>query len=190
MSNEQTPTAPSPLTPHANAPAHASTATVTPALAVTQTPASLVATQSEPHANLQTRIAYFAIGGAIGAIVALLFAPKPGRELRTDLADATRKGVDRTRETAHTIGTKAGEYYEVSKERAAELYTTASHKAGDVAGAAREHAARRGEQLSAAIEAGKQAYAEEKRRADDFAAIEAAPTYYEADKHDADKSST
>lgn len=179
MSNEHSTTNQTPPVAHTNI----SIPGATPVLGVTQTPASLVATHDEPPANLQTRIAYFAIGGAIGAIVALLFAPKPGRELRTDLADATRKGVDRTRETAHTIGTKAGEYYEVSKERAAELYTTASHKAGDVAEAAREHATRRGEQLSAAIEAGKQAYVEEKRRADDFAAIEAAPTYYDADKN-------
>src|SRR4051812_32079222 len=100
-----------------------------------------------------TRLTYLLIGGGIGAVIALLFAPKSGQELRGDIADATRKGIDRTRETASQLGTRAGEYYEATRD-----------KAGDVATAAREAAARRGGQLTAAIEAGKQAYAEEKRR--------------------------
>jgi gas vesicle protein len=115
-------------------------------------------------ADVSTRLTYLLIGGGIGAILALLFAPKSGQELRSDIADATRKGIDRTRETASQIGTRAGEYYEATRERASELYSAAADKAGDMASAAREAAARRGGQLSAAIEAGKQAYAEEKRR--------------------------
>src|SRR5919199_1538717 len=86
-----------------------------------------------------TRLTYFVIGATVGAIVALLFAPKSGRELREDIADATRKGVDRTRETASQIGAKAGEYYEA-----------AAGKAGELAASAREAAARKGEHLSAA----------------------------------------
>ena len=100
-----------------------------------------------------TRLTYLLIGGGIGALIALLFAPKSGQELRGDIADATRKGIDRTRETASQLGARAGEYYEATRD-----------KAGDVAAAAREAAQRRGGQLTAAIEAGKQAYAEEKRR--------------------------
>ncbi|MDQ3688315.1 MAG: YtxH domain-containing protein [Acidobacteriota bacterium] len=132
----------------------------------------------EDDSDVGTRLAYFVIGGTVGAIVALLFAPKSGRELRGDLADVTRKGVDRTRETAGQLGTKAGEYYEVGRERAGELYASAADKAGDLAGAAREAAARRGEHLSAAIEAGKRAYVEEKRRTES-GAMEPSPTYYE-----------
>ncbi|MCP9492837.1 MAG: YtxH domain-containing protein [Pyrinomonadaceae bacterium MAG19_C2-C3] len=109
-------------------------------------------------AELSTKLTYFIVGTTIGAVVALMFAPKSGRELRGDIADVTRKGVDRSREAATTIGTKAGEYYEVTKDRASDLYETGKVKAGEVA-------ARRGEQLNAAIDAGKQAYAEEKRRA-------------------------
>ena len=58
-----------------------------------------------------TQLTCFLLGGAVGALAALLFAPKSGRELRADIADATRKGVDGARE-------KAGEYYETSSERA------------------------------------------------------------------------
>lgn len=100
-----------------------------------------------------TRITYFAIGALIGAAAALLFAPKSGRELREDLADATRKGVDRARETGSQISTRAGEYYE-----------SAASRAGELASGVRDAASRRGERLSAAVEAGKQAYRDEKRR--------------------------
>lgn len=110
-----------------------------------------IASRDEP--DFSTRLTYLAIGGAVGALVALLLAPKSGYELRGDIADVTRKGALRTRDTAQQIGSKAGEYYEVTRERANEL-----------ADVAREAAARKGEQLSAAIEAGKQAYSEEKRR--------------------------
>ena len=118
------------------------------------------------------RITFFLLGGAIGAVAALLFAPKSGRELRSDIADATRKGVDQARE-------KAGEYYEAGRGRATELYSTAANRATELATTAREAATRRGESLSAAIEAGKRAYAEEKRRTEASGILEQAPTYYE-----------
>jgi gas vesicle protein len=129
--------------------------------------------------DVSTRLTYLLIGGGIGAVIALLFAPKSGQELRGDIADATRKGIDRTRETATQLGSKAGEYYEATRDRASELYSVAADKAGEVAQAAREAAARRGGQVSAAIEAGKQAYAEEKRRTEVSGILEPGPTYYE-----------
>lgn len=127
--------------------------------------------------EVSTRLAYLLIGGGIGAILALLFAPKSGQELRGDIADVTRKGIDRTRETATQIGARAGEYYEVTRERAAELYSTAADKAGELADAAREAARRQGGQVSAAIEAGKQAYTEEKRKTETSGMIGAGPNY-------------
>ncbi len=127
------------------------------------------------ESGFSTQLTCFLLGGAVGALAALLFAPKSGRELRGDIADATRQGVDRARD-------KANEYYEVSRERATELYSTASSKAGEVAGAARQAAARRGENLSAAIDAGKRAYAEEKRRTETSNILNQAPAYYEPDK--------
>ena len=44
-------------------------------------------------ANVSTKLTYLLIGGGIGAIIALLFAPKSGVELRGDIADADRKSV-------------------------------------------------------------------------------------------------
>src|SRR6185436_21055649 len=66
--------------------------------------------------NISTRLTYLLIGGGIGAVIALLFAPKSGEELRGDIADATRKGIDKSRETAQQIGERAGDYYESTRE--------------------------------------------------------------------------
>ena len=110
------------------------------------------------------RLTYFAIGATIGAVVALLFAPKSGRELRQDVADATRKGVDRARETGTQLSSRAGEYYE-----------TASTRAGELAQSARDAVSRRGELVGSAIEAGRQAYRDEKRRTESSALTENEP---------------
>lgn len=134
------------------------------------------------NSDAAARLTYLLIGGSIGAILALLFAPKSGHELRGDIADATRKGIDRSRETASQLGSKAGEYYEATRDRASELYSAAADRAGNIADSARDVASRKGGQLSAAIEAGKQAYTEEKRRTETSAMLEGGPTYYEGER--------
>ena len=113
------------------------------------------------ESDLGTQLTCFAIGAGLGAVVALLFAPKSGRELREDLADATRKGVDRARETGSQLSSRAGEYYE-----------TAASRAGELASGAREAVTRRGERFTSAVEAGRQAYREEKRRTESSALTE------------------
>jgi gas vesicle protein len=149
--------------------------------------------------NISTRLTYFLVGAGIGAVLALLFAPKSGEELRNDIADATRKGIDRSREAAQQLGAKAGEvydatrakasdlydtardtagqYYEATKERAGELYDTASAKAGEAVASARDAAARQAGSIQAAVEAGKKAYVDEKRKTELSGRTEAAPTY-------------
>ena len=129
--------------------------------------------------SISTRLTYLLIGGGIGAIIALLFAPKSGQELRGDIADATRKGIDKSREAAQQLSERAGEYYESTRERAAELYSTASEKVGEVARAARETASRQTGTVTAAIDAGRKAYQEEKRKTELSGRLEASPTYDE-----------
>src|SRR5688500_11054656 len=129
--------------------------------------------------NISARLTYLLIGGGIGAILALLFAPKSGQELRGDIAEATRKGIDRSREAAQQLGDRAGEYYETTRERAAELYSTASEKVGEVARTARESASRQTGTVAAAIDAGKKAYQEEKRKTELSGRMEATPKYHE-----------
>lgn len=122
------------------------------------------------ESDLGTQLTCFAIGATVGAVVALLFAPKSGRELRQDVADATRKGVDRARETGTQLSARAGEYYE-----------TAASKAGELASSAREAASRRGELFGSALEAGRQAYRDEKRRTESSALTETEPRALEGD---------
>ena len=119
--------------------------------------------------------------------MALLFAPKTGRELRGDIADYTKRGVDAAGEQARVIGdratelygtatSKASEAYGAAAGRVSEAYGTAAGKVSDAYGTAREKvvagaetvsevAGRQKDQITAAIEAGKQAYREEKRKA-------------------------
>jgi gas vesicle protein len=138
--------------------------------------------------NISTRLTYFLVGAGIGAVLALLFAPKSGEELRNDIADATRKGIDRSREAAQQLGAKAGEvydsarehaaeYYEATRERAADLYDTASTKAGEVVAKTKDAVTHQAGSISAAVEAGKKAYVEEKRKTELSGRTEAAPTY-------------
>ena len=123
--------------------------------------------------SVSNKLTYLLIGGGIGAVLALLFAPKSGQELRGDIADATRKGIDRSREAAQQLGDRAGEYYEATRGRAAELYSQAAERVSDVAQTARDAAARQTGTLTAAIDAGKKAYQEEKRKTEMSGRIDA-----------------
>ncbi|HEV8140669.1 MAG TPA: YtxH domain-containing protein [Pyrinomonadaceae bacterium] len=138
--------------------------------------------------SISTKLTYFLVGAGIGAVLALLFAPKSGEELRSDIADATRKGIDRSKEAAQQIGAKAGElydtaretageYYEATRERATDLYDTASAKAGEVVSKTKGAVSSQAGSISAAVEAGKKAYIEEKRKTELSGRTEAAPTY-------------
>jgi gas vesicle protein len=127
--------------------------------------------------SVSTRLTYLLVGGGIGAILALLFAPKSGQELRGDIADATRKGIDRSREAAQQLGDRAGEYYEATRGRAAELYSQAAERVGEVTQNARDAASRQAGTLTAAIDAGKKAYQEEKRKTEMSGRIDASPNY-------------
>ena len=96
------------------------------------------------HHRTADRLTYLLIGAGIGATLALLFAPKSGRELRRDIADVSRKGVQKGSEVAHAIGEKVSERVE----------------------GVRDTVQRQKTQLASAIEAGKTAYREERSRSD------------------------
>jgi gas vesicle protein len=75
-------------------------------------------------------LGYLVIGGTIGATLALLFAPKPGRQLRGDIADVSRKGLETARDKARVLNEKTGEIASVVKEKADAVYDFASRKVG------------------------------------------------------------
>jgi gas vesicle protein len=142
---------------------------------------------AEQGSSAAEKLTFLLIGGGIGATLALLFAPKTGRELRGDIADYTKRGVDAAGEQARVIGDRATELYGTATNKASEAYGAAAGKVSEAYGAAAgkvseaygtarekvvagaetvsEVAGRQKEQITAAIEAGKQAYREEKRKA-------------------------
>ncbi len=151
------------------------------------------------EASAATKLTYLLIGGGIGAGLALLFAPKSGQELRGDIADATKKGIEKGKETAGQLQDAAGDYYEVTRDKAGELYNTAQEKAGeltekaktvagdisdkakttasDLTDKAKSAATQTANPLSAAIDAGKEAYADEKRKNEANSITEGRPNY-------------
>ena len=111
---------------------------------------------------------YLLVGGGIGAILALLFAPKTGQEFRADIADTTRKGLDKTEEIAGQLSEKAQTVYEDTKTEVGEIYDSAKQKINSAVTAMTEMPENlqnavhnKVEQISSSIEAGKKEYAHE-----------------------------
>ncbi|HSQ74084.1 MAG TPA: YtxH domain-containing protein, partial [Bacteroidota bacterium] len=113
-------------------------------------------------------------GGAVGAIVALLYAPKSGRELRADLkerADEFREDAD---EYITAARTKAGELVSDAKKRSDNLISDAKRKADTllvdaekVITDARQKSGTVAEEtvkMKNAVKAGVDAFKEERRR--------------------------
>ena len=138
----------------------------------------------EQETSAATKLTYLIVGGGIGAILALLFAPKSGEELRGDIADVTRKGIEKSKEAASQIQEKAGDYYEISRDKANEFYQTAQEKAGELGEKAMAAASRSTNPFSAALEAGKDAYTEEKRKNESKAISEGRASYPIVDKNE------
>jgi len=120
------------------------------------------------------KLVYFLIGAGIGAVTALLFAPKAGSELRAEIADATRKGLDQARDTGREFGERAGEYYQTGVERASDLANRSREAVSDLTNRSRDSVSdltergrdllnRQKSQIAAALEAGKQGYLDAKQ---------------------------
>lgn len=91
----------------------------------------------------------FLIGGLTGAALAILFAPRSGRETRELLGEKFREGAERTKEVRDKV-----------VDRSREMLDQAS----DYVEKQREGISSRKERLATAIEAGRQAYREEKEK--------------------------
>ncbi len=93
--------------------------------------------------NTGSKVSYFLVGMGIGAILGILFAPKSGEETREYLLDKAEEGRDFAKKRAHELRERAEDVYERGK---------------DVVTSQRD-------QLSSALEAGKDAYVREKSKA-------------------------
>ena len=93
--------------------------------------------------NTGSKVSYFLVGLGIGALVGILFAPKSGEETREFLTQ------------------KAEEGKEYAQKKAREL----RERAEDLVDRGKNVAMRQKETLSAAVEAGREAYQREKSKA-------------------------
>ncbi|MFY9529897.1 MAG: YtxH domain-containing protein [Candidatus Acidiferrales bacterium] len=93
--------------------------------------------------NIASKVTYLSVGLGIGALVGILCAPKSGEETREYLAQKTREG----KKYAQRQGRELRE------------------RAEDVAERGKLAAARQNQSISAAFEAGREAYRREKSKA-------------------------
>ena len=113
-------------------------------------------------------------GGAIGAAIALLYAPKSGKELRADLKDKADDLLDGAEGYLNAAKSKAGEIVSEAKKRSDLLITEAKKKAGTlledadkIISDARQKAGpivEEGARVKNAVKAGLDAYKDERRR--------------------------
>lgn len=103
----------------------------------------------------------FLLGGLTGAVLALLYAPRSGRETREILGERIREGADKGRELTEEALKRGREL----KEQAVEKGKAILEEAGGYVERQREAIGDRKERLAAAVDAGRQAYREEKEKA-------------------------
>jgi gas vesicle protein len=90
-----------------------------------------------------SKVTYFLVGLGVGALVGVLFAPKSGEETREFLSKKADDGRDYAQRKARELRERADELIEQSKDVAA----------------------RKKESISAAVEAGREAYLRESAKA-------------------------
>jgi gas vesicle protein len=59
----------------------------------------------------------FVLGAGVGAVVALLLAPKSGEELRDDIADGVTESVAQVRSTGRDLKRRAQRAVDLAKEQ-------------------------------------------------------------------------
>ncbi len=105
---------------------------------------------SDDHGSGASVILSFLLGGLTGAALAILFAPRAGTETRELLGERIREGTERGRDLREQVVGRGREIY------------------GEASGYVEKQRGDLGQQkdrLTAAVEAGKQAYREEKEKA-------------------------
>jgi gas vesicle protein len=91
--------------------------------------------------NIGSKVSYFLVGLGVGALVGVLFAPKSGEDTREYLSKKADEGKDYAQRKARELRERADELIERSKDVAV----------------------RKKDSLSAAVEAGREAYLRESK---------------------------
>jgi gas vesicle protein len=83
---------------------------------------------SNADSGFRNGLLFLLIGGGIGATLALLFAPKSGVELRSDIVDMSRRGYDEALERTQQLRDQTADIYQAVKEKADGIFNYASTK--------------------------------------------------------------
>jgi gas vesicle protein len=95
------------------------------------------------ESNIGSKVSYFMVGLGIGALIGILFAPKSGEETREFLSKKADEGKDFAQRKARELRERADDLIERGKDVAS----------------------RQRESISAAVDAGREAYQREKGKA-------------------------
>ena len=107
------------------------------------------------------------IGGAVGAVTALLFAPKRGRELRQDIIDSTNEMYDKAADLVNEGKQKAQHIIDTAKKQADNILNKTSEfydDASDRITASTESVQQRFENLKDAAKSGAEAFKSELKK--------------------------
>ncbi len=100
--------------------------------------------------NVSSKISFFLVGLGIGAAIGVLFAPRSGEETRDLITQRAGEGRD-------FLNERANEGKEYATRKAREL----RERADDLIERGKDVAARKKESISAAVDAGREAYLRE-----------------------------
>ena len=113
----------------------------------------------------------FLAGGVVGAVIGLLYAPKSGRELRSDLKKKASDLADDAGEFIRVAKTKGAGFVQHGKSRSEQLVSETKEKAEHILDDAermlsdiKERAGSEGNRLKSAFRAGIEAYKTEKNK--------------------------
>jgi gas vesicle protein len=103
-------------------------------------------------------------GGIAGSLLALLYAPKPGAELRGDIRKKSREIIDETGEYIDTAKTRAGEIITEGRRKAEEFIDTTRENVGNLLLHSKEKVTEEGQKVKDAVKSGVDAYKEERSK--------------------------
>ena len=104
------------------------------------------------------------VGGLIGAALGILFAPKSGRETREDLAGKAEEVLAKAKQEYAVAAEKSKAAYEAAVEKLKNAEGTAEEKIAGLAQTGIEALEENKNRLKRAIDAGVDAYHEEKNK--------------------------
>ncbi|HEX4068084.1 MAG TPA: YtxH domain-containing protein [Acidobacteriaceae bacterium] len=108
---------------------------------------------------------WFLAGLGLGALIGVLYAPKPGRETREELLSSAREGTEYLKQRSRDAADQVGDLVDRSKtqvndyvDRGKEYVERGRAQWDEFVNQSRQFVNEQGGKVSAAVEAGRQAY--------------------------------